>query len=67
MQARDTFGNGQGKELVVAIGNLVTIADNRAEWYGTTTLGFGVTSDICAQLPIHCQRQNNCDSCCGVG
>jgi len=38
MQAEDTFGNGQGKELVVALGNLVTIGDNTAEWYGTTTL-----------------------------
>ena len=64
MEADDTFGNGQGKELVVAIGNLVTICDQTAEWYGFT-VGYGVsmlcTVDICAQLLIHCQRENDCD------
>lgn len=42
MQPENTFGNGEGKELVVAIGNLVTITDKRAEWY-VTTVGYGVS------------------------
>ena len=37
-----TFGNGQGKELVVAIGNLVTICNQTAEWYGFT-VGYSVS------------------------